>query len=416
MSNFKFIHTADLHLDSPFKGIRDVAQQYSAEIMSSTFRAFDQVIEYCIELGVDFLLISGDIFDSENRSLRAEIYFAKGMERLEKARINVYLIHGNHDPLISKQNIYNWASNVHTFPTDAVTRAIYPVDGERIAQIYGRSYPERAFFENSLPAFAAVHEGKNFSIALHHTNVDGNRDYDSYAPTTLREIKSTKYDYWALGHIHRKTILNEREPMVIYPGNTQGRHINERGIKECHYVEVVDGEIAKSKWLPTAQIVWEQIELDITNLTRLDELINMIDEAVVEQKEFYQLPLIMRILLKGRSELYLTLLRQEQLIELEDSLNEHYNNLKQWVIIESIQTDLKPRIELEQIIAGDSFLADYLKQYEQHDFNVVNEESELFKNRSFRKHFQSLTEIDWNEIEEFTRAYAIDSLHEEADE
>lgn len=421
MSSFKFIHTADLHLDSPFKGIRDIAGQFSTEIISSTFRAFDQVLEYCLELEVDFLLIAGDIFDKENRNVRAEIYFARGMERLRQAGIKVYLIHGNHDPLTSKQNNYNWPDNVHTFPASSVTRAAYPNEDLTVAEIFGRSYPQREFTENLLPEFAKKHQGKKFSIALHHTNVDGDKDYDPYAPTSLREIKMTDYDYWALGHFHYKGTLNEREPMIVYSGNTQGRHINERGLKECHYVEIVDNQIINTKWLPTSQIVWEQIGIDVTGLTRLDQLIDLIDETIEDEIERYQRPLIIRLLLSGRSELYLTLKRGEQLTEIEASLNEHYKKSEFWVIIESIQINLRPLVELEQIIAGDSFLADYLKENDKHKLATISDKTgetfdfaaDLLNNRSFRKHFRQLTAEGWSEVEEFARAYAIDSLFEE---
>lgn len=424
MSNFKFIHTADLHLDSPFKGITEVAGKFSEEIMSSTFRAFDQVLEYCIELEVDFLIIAGDIFDSDNRSLRAEIYFARGMERLNKAGIKVYLIHGNHDPLNSKQNNYNWPENVYTFPSTGVTRVAYPNEEDVAVQIYGRSYPQRFFYENCLPEFAKLHEGKSFSIAIHHSNVDGDKKYDSYAPTSLSEIKKTKYDYWALGHIHHNAILNEREPMVVYSGNTQGRHINERGIKECHYVEVVKNQISDSKWLPTSQIIWEQIEIDITGITRLDQLISLIDKSIEQEQERYQRPLILRIILFGRSELYLMLQSKEQLLEIEDSLNEHYTNSKLWTIIESIQINVEPQVALEQIIAGDSFLADYLKQYGEHSLTSISRNDEdifefaadLLNNRSVRKHLRPLADEEWSDIEEFARAYAIANLYKGEDE
>ena len=427
MSSFKFIHTSDLHLDSPFKGIKSLAPEHAAEVLDSTFRAFTRVVDYCIELDVDFLLIAGVIFDSENRSVRAEIFFVRAMERLSVAGIKVYLIYGNHDFMQSGKSNIAWPNNVYTFSEAMVERVEFVRNEVSVAAIYGRSYPERAFAENIIPDFKKALTGDLFAIGVHHTNVDGNQEYAQYSPASLGELKKAGYDYWALGHIHKQAILSEKEPMIVYAGNTQGRHINERGVKACHYVEVVNKLVVESKWLPVSPIVWEELIVDISSVERLDQLLSLIDKKIEELQNKYQQPLIIRLKIVGRSELYFAVQKKEHLEEIEVSLNEHYNRSKPWIIIESVKSDLKPAVDFASLVAYDSFLADYLKEYDKKlaQLQSVDESEDdeppeyaqaLLNNRLFKKHFRKFTDEDWLEIAELAKGYAIDSLYKEDEE
>ncbi len=423
MNKFKFIHTADLHLDSPFKGIKTLAPEHAAEILDSTFRAFTRVVDYCLDLAVDFLLISGDIFDSENRSVRAEIFFLREMKRLAAADIKVYLIYGNHDYVQAGKNSITWPDNVYSFSADQLERVEFTRAGVPIAAIYGRSYPERSFATNIVPDFQAALSGSLFSIGVHHTNVDGNQDYALYSPASLAELKATGIDYWALGHIHKGGILNDKDPMIVYAGNTQGRHINEQGMKACHLVEVADKRIVASFWLPVSQISWEELLIDVTDVTKIDELIGVVDSGLEDLQARYRQALIVRIRLTGRSELYLSLHRQDQLTEIDESLNLHYNHQQPWLLVESVKADLKPPLELDSLAESESFLADYLREY---DLDLAKLQAgardqlvfaqDLMNNRLFKKHFRTFTEEDWLEIAELAKGYAIDSLYQEDEE
>ena len=102
MSTIRFIHTADLHLDSPFKGMTAMPAERLSRLRESTFTALSKLIDYALESKPDFVLIAGDIYDGENRSLRAQLKFKEGMDKLNSAGIPVFLSHGNHDHLGGK--------------------------------------------------------------------------------------------------------------------------------------------------------------------------------------------------------------------------------------------------------------------------------------------------------------------------
>ena len=99
MKNFSFIHTADLHLDSPFSGLRQVDGEIASLLKDATFRAFDNVVELALKNEVDFLLVAGDVYDAADRSLRAQLKFADGLKKLANGGIRSFVCHGNHDPL-----------------------------------------------------------------------------------------------------------------------------------------------------------------------------------------------------------------------------------------------------------------------------------------------------------------------------
>ncbi|MGD9678658.1 MAG: exonuclease SbcCD subunit D [Vulcanibacillus sp.] len=419
MSSIKFIHAADLHLDSPFKGLIHIPENIYKEIQNSTFQAYDKIIEYCIEHKVDFLLLSGDIFDLEERSIKAQIYFLKGLEKLNNYGIKVYLIHGNHDPLddLLKTNV-KWPANVYSFSSEKVEEHIFSKDNVNVASIYGRSYPNKAFKENIVQDYI-VRDTNLFNIGLLHTNVDGNKEHDSYAPTTLSELKKSAIDYWALGHIHKGKILSDKAPTIVYSGNPQGRNIKETGLKGCLLVEVDKSNISSIKWLTTSRITWEQFDIDISETESYDQLVNVIESKLEKLLFNSEFPLIVRINVLGRSDLHFELHKDDKLEEIQEILNKLYSNQSKWLLVESIKLNTKPLILIDQVLEQDSFLADFFKEIE--EFKKTNIEtnnyedigSELFNNRSIRKYLSEFSEDDLEDIYEQVKSVAIEYLLEE---
>jgi DNA repair exonuclease SbcCD nuclease subunit len=140
---FSYIHTADLHLDSPFKGISEINDEISSELTEATFKSFNKIIDLCIEKQVDFLLIVGDIYDGADRSLRAQLRFRDGLKRLSDTEIKAYIVHGNHDPLDGWSANLDWPENVHIFKGKSVEEVSVEKDDDEIAQIYGISFHNR---------------------------------------------------------------------------------------------------------------------------------------------------------------------------------------------------------------------------------------------------------------------------------
>ena len=129
MSGIRFIHAADLHLDSPFVGLKNVPEAILHKMKEAPFLAFRKLIEEAIARKVDFILLAGDLYDGENRSLRTQVRFRREMERLLEHGIQVYIIHGNHDHLGGKGDGTGFTAElIRQFPATLQKKPMAPVD------------------------------------------------------------------------------------------------------------------------------------------------------------------------------------------------------------------------------------------------------------------------------------------------
>ncbi|WP_339062837.1 hypothetical protein [Tepidibacillus marianensis] len=257
-----------------------------------------------------------------------------------------------------------------------------------------------------------------FHIGILHTNVDGQANHDPYCPSRLHELISGEMDYWALGHIHKSSILHNKPPYIVYPGNSQGRHILETGDKGCYYVEVEEHQVHMMEWLPTANIRWETLELDISSIDSIPDVVSMIEAAIEEKLTQLDLPTIYRINLKGRTPLHTLLLEEYQRVEMIEVLNDYLSNQQPWGLVETIKIRTQPFISKETILEQGTFLADYINQFDQF-FSVIEVEhiqkevlADLFRHRGMKKHFTTLTDEEIEELKGQVLNYAFDYLVE----
>lgn len=274
-----FLHAADLHLDSPFKGLSDIHDEIFDDIRMSTFHAFDRLVDAAIENEVDFVLLVGDLFDNERQSLKAQLHLRDGFERLKNERINVYISYGNHDFLSGNHHPIEFPDNVFVFPSEEVAAFTFEKEGEKLANIYGFSYEKRGVTENKAKQFAVRDPSVPFHIAMLHGMVHGAKDHDPYAPFRLDDLLNEPFHYWALGHVHKRQILSE-EPPVIYPGNIQGRHRKETGEKGCYIVEM-DERKTRWRFVPLQSFVIVNERVDFTESGSIAEML----EALVHFME-----------------------------------------------------------------------------------------------------------------------------------
>ncbi|WP_391203751.1 metallophosphoesterase family protein [Psychrobacillus sp. L4] len=280
MTKIRFLHIADLHLDSPFKGISAIPQNRWKDIRESTFQAFTNVIDYAIESKPDFILIVGDIYDGENRSLRAQHLFQKGMEALQTEGIPVFICYGNHDHLSGNWVRFQLPNNVQVFQEEVETKRLN-VKGNTV-HITGFSYKERHIRE-AMHAFYPIANGQDIHIGMLHGSVEGNDEHDVYAPFRKNDLISKQYDYWALGHIHKRQILHD-EPPIVYPGNTQSRHRNESGLKGFYEVSLTKGH-ADLQFIPSSAFIYDKIEVSCDGIIHANELITRIEESLIMYRE-----------------------------------------------------------------------------------------------------------------------------------
>ena len=276
MGAIRFIHTADLHLGSPFTGMKGLQKEQWKRLKDSTLDAFDRLIAYAAEEQPDFVLIVGDIYDGEDRSIRAQHRFQTGMQKLYECGIPVVISHGNHDHLSGSWTRFELPENVHVFDENVSQFRLETKNG--IAVITGFSYGQRHIKEAVISRYPAAEEKEHYHIGMLHGSMDGDTAHAVYAPFTKEQLLDKNYDYWALGHIHMRQELH-RDPYIVYPGNLQGRHRNESGQKGFYDITLSKQETILS-FVPASVIQFERIPVNCEGLMHMNELLDACREAV----------------------------------------------------------------------------------------------------------------------------------------
>lgn len=263
----KFIHTADLHLDSPFKGLTYLPMDLLNLVKEASFHSFETIVNQAIDSEVDFVLVAGDLFDLESRSISAQNFIAKCFIALEKENIPVYLVYGNHDYVTDQRLFIDFPDNVHVFGPDVESKTLTTKAGEKIA-ITGFSYHSQHIKENKLTDFPAKSSQVDYHIGLYHGDLASQSE--DYAPFNLSDMEGLHYDYFALGHIHKRHRLSDQVP-AYYSGNIQGRHINEPGPKGSLLVEL-SAHNHQVSFVESSDIIWDQVQLTVDGQDSLSSL------------------------------------------------------------------------------------------------------------------------------------------------
>ncbi|MFZ7113125.1 MAG: metallophosphoesterase family protein [Desulfatiglandales bacterium] len=359
MSEFSFVHTADLHLDSPFSAVRQNNKVLAETLRKATFEAFDRVIRLCIDHHVDFLLVAGDVFDGEDRSLRAQIRFRDGLTRLSEAGIQAVVVCGNHDPLCSWASSLAWPPGARLVGEHLENLSIER-DGTLLARIQGISYPKREEKRNLSRIFHR--QDSAFHIGLLHSNLGSDTGHEPYAPCSLDDLKAAGMDYWALGHVHTRKVLSENPPVVVYPGNIQGRHIREAGEKGCYLVRVKANNEVALEFHPTDAVRWVTGELPIQGIRTLQDLMETLEKVSSEIAEKGKgRPTISRIALRGSGPLHHLLQRPETAFDILDALQEMGMARSPFLWVEKVETEIFPPVDLEVSAEERGFLGELLR-------------------------------------------------------
>lgn len=264
---FRFIHAADIHLDSPLVGLRGHDSAPADRLRSAPRQALENLVELAVDSKVDFLLIAGDVFDGNWKDFATGQFFVKQMAKLRDSQIPVYLIAGNHDAENKMTRSLPYPDNVHMFESgQATTQRIEAIE----VAIHGQSFATQAVTEDLSMRYPAKIPGW-FNIGLLHTSCTGREGHENYAPCTIDGLRTRGYDYWALGHIHKREVLCE-DPWVVFPGNIQGRHAKEIGAKGCYLMSVSDNSKINSQFKPLDVLRWETVSLDVESLSHLEDL------------------------------------------------------------------------------------------------------------------------------------------------
>ena len=339
--SLKFIHAADLHLDSPMRGLGATDPEIAATIRDASRRAFERLIDVALEEEVAFVVVAGDIFDGDWDDLATGLWTIRQLRRLEARRVPVFISLGNHDLQNKTLPKLTWPKNVKIFNSKKPETFFYPddlptlfdgapkrarknvannenslfnatpesgstLDGapERVA-LTGQSFRAQFCPENLAENFPPATPNA-FNIGVLHTDASGDGAASRYAPTSLETLNSKRYDYWALGHVHRRQTLQTSPAWVGYPGVLQGRHIREPEPKGFYVVEIENGALSQApRFVAVDSLRWFAAELDLTQVASEEELrqhfLNAARAIVDEAEERFA---AVRLTLVGRTELH----------------------------------------------------------------------------------------------------------------
>jgi DNA repair protein SbcD/Mre11 len=368
-ADFSFVHAADLHLDTPFKGIGTAAPYVAERLREASLQAFDRLVELCLRQEAAFLVVAGDVYDGPERGLRAQLRFRDGLSRLSEAGIPSFVVHGNHDPVETGWSAIgdSWPPLVTVFPPGDVAAEVVELDGQPVATVQGISYRLRRETENLALRFAR-RAGPGLQVGVLHCNVHGAASgYDNYSPCTVDDLRGIGLDYWALGHVHSHMVLcgqaGSDGPWVVYSGNLQAcsSRPGERGAKGAVVVGVRDGKVQSAVLEPCDSIRYEEISLDVSHSGDLAEVRDGLASAsrsLLARGDGRSL--IVRGRLIGQSHLHDDLRRPGTPHEILQSLRDDFSRDDPFCWWSSIEDESDPAVDVDDARRTPGFAADLI--------------------------------------------------------
>jgi len=383
-----FLHASDLHLGSPLGALVDCEKLETEDLenlVEEMWQAFDNLIAIAIERQVLFVVLAGDVYDNLQSQEGLQKRFRVGLQLLEEKGIDVYMIHGNHDPLIDKKiNRRPLPKNVHVFQTDKPHEFLAAESAEGKIFVSGISFASKEVTENLASQFNELpSEYARWRVGVLHTSMAGNNDHNPYAPCSVEDLRRAPVGYWALGHIHLRSDSNSlgMDRWWAYPGNLQGRNFKP---SECHpkgvlLITLNSNGFDRPEFVECDTVRFVNVGVNIEDVEELNDCYELMNEAVqIEVDKNMGHRIVARIELNGRTHLSKEIRMKSDSGELLRNFNEDFESELQETVVAGITCKAKPRIDLSQIRSGDSLLATTLRQLDSmSDEDVVSEAKEL---------------------------------------
>lgn len=292
---FKFIHAADVHLDSPLRGLSRYESAPVESLRNACRKAFENLVDVAIEEKVAFVLLAGDLYDGDWKDYSTGIFLSRQVGRLGKNGIPVFSVAGNHDAANRMTRALDCPANMKMLSY----RKVETIRLDRCAvAIHGRSFANQHVDQNIVAEFGPAEKGM-FNIGLLHTSLNGREGHARYAPCSLDDLRSKGYQYWALGHVHRQEFVSE-DPYIVFPGCIQGRHIRETGAKGCVLVTVADGYVSEIEKCPLDVLRWVNCIVDLTDATDMTAVLERTRLSISRESASADgRPMAMRIRFEG---------------------------------------------------------------------------------------------------------------------
>ena len=297
---FRFIHCADLHIDSPLKGLQRIDPRYAEWIRAATRGAFERLVDMAIADRIDFVVIAGDLYDGDWKSADTGIFVSRQLKRLTESGIGVFVITGNHDATSVLTRSVRWPEGAHRFDETAESVEI----PELGVVIHGRSFGERNESSDFVTGYPPPRPGM-FNLGLLHTSLSGADGHQKYAPCSPAQLAAIGYDYWALGHVHVPRVV-QSNPHIVFSGNIQGRDIGESGARGCYVVTVDASRKPTPHFVDLDDVRWERIEVDVGKAEAVtpDDVVAAAVEAIERRVPADERLLACRVVLTGETPLH----------------------------------------------------------------------------------------------------------------
>lgn len=296
---FRFIHAADIHLDSPLRGLSAYENAPAEQLRNASREALKELVSKAIEEQVSFVVFAGDLYDGDWRDYNTGIFFAGQMGRLGNAGIRAFLLYGNHDAESEMTKKLVLPDNVVAFASGSPQ--VHTIDELKVA-LHGQSFANRSVGDNLAAAYKPKVNGY-FNIGVLHTALQGYAAHANYAPCTIDELYAKGYDYWALGHVHEYQRW-DGPSTIVFPGNLQGRHIRETGRKGAVLVTVDDAGHAVVERLFLDILRWELLKIDVSPCTDLESTARAVGLGLTSLLENDNVPRAVRVMLEGQTALH----------------------------------------------------------------------------------------------------------------
>lgn len=359
---YRFLHAADLHLDTPFSSVSTTPPEVRSALREASVQAWDNLVSTAIEGQVAFVVLAGDIYDGAERGVRAQRRFIEGLTRLHQAGIRAFVAYGNHDPVTEGWSaITELPPSVVAFPAAVPgqrAQAVSFTAGGEPVTVTGISYATRETTENLVARFPEP-SGPGLQVAVLHANVGADSDHAAYSPCSLGDLRAAGYNYWALGHIHRRTTLSAGDPWVVYPGNLQGRSPKpaECEPKGAVLVDVADGRVAGTEFVALDVVRFVEVSASIEDHTLnglLDDLEEQASPAAHDGRS-----LIVRGTVHGSGALHGELLATDRRAQVLDTLRDRPQQAP-FVWWDRLRWATRPTAAYAELAAGNDFVADLL--------------------------------------------------------
>ncbi len=359
---FSFIHASDIHLDSPLCGLDNYEGAPVDEIRGATRKAFINLVNLALEENVSFVLIAGDLYDGDWKDYKTGLFLLSQLSKLTSHGVRVYITKGNHDAESKMTKDLKLPEGIKMF--SSLAPETFMLEDLGVA-IHGQSFATVAEKKDLASSYPSMKPGL-FNIGILHTSVNGREGHENYAPCTINILKSKGYDYWALGHVHKREVLSE-DPWIVFSGNIQGRHIKEIGPKGCTLVRVEDGVVVAVEPYNLHTLVWSFCDINVSWAANAEDVVERVKKNVEEiyvanNKDFTAI----RVRVHGRCEAHK---------ELSDNSEKWTNEIRLavadacggsvWLEKISIQTEIKA--DIEQIRKRNDAIGDLLRYIESLD-------------------------------------------------